>query len=254
MSAGVFDGISRRSLAIEARYEFVRMLRSPGFALPTLLFPPMFYLLFGVIMHIGKGRFDAAHYLMATYCVFGVIAPGLFGFGVTLAMEREQGLITLKRALPMPPHNYLLAKLAMAVAFALAIFCILALIGTTAGGVRLAPAQWALLGIVCALGVVPFCALGMLLGTLVSAQGAPAVANLVYLPMSFLSGLWVPLMILPAVLREAAPLWPAYHLGQLAYAAVGQPSVGPVATHVAVLAAFTLVFLALARRRLAPAT
>lgn len=251
MAAGLFDGISRRSLAIEARYEFLRMLRSPGFALPTLLFPPMFYLLFGVIMHIGNGRFEAAHYLMATYCVFGVIAPGLFGFGVTLAMEREQGLITLKRALPMPPHNYLLAKLAMAIAFALAIFAILAVLGTTAGGVRLAATQWATLGIVCAFGVVPFCALGMLLGTLTSAQGAPAVANLVYLPMSFLSGLWIPLFLLPAAVQALAPLWPAWHLGQLALAAIGQAPAGGVSWHVLYLAAFAALAFALATRRLA---
>ena len=31
----------------EAKYEFLRLLRTPAFAMPTLVFPPMFYLLFG---------------------------------------------------------------------------------------------------------------------------------------------------------------------------------------------------------------
>ena len=33
----------------EARFEFLRLWRSPSFSLPVLLFPPLFYLLFGEI-------------------------------------------------------------------------------------------------------------------------------------------------------------------------------------------------------------
>ena len=39
----------------EARFEFLRMLRMPTFALPALIFPGMFYTLFGVLMGSGKG-------------------------------------------------------------------------------------------------------------------------------------------------------------------------------------------------------
>jgi ABC-2 type transport system permease protein len=71
--------------------------------------------------------------------------------------------------------------------------------------------------------------------------------------MSFLSGLWMPLSILPPAVAAIAPLWPAYHLGQLALAAVGQPTDGATPLHIAALAAVTIVFLAVARRRLARA-
>ena len=70
--------------------------------------------------------------------------------------------------------------------------------------------------------MLPFCAIGLFIGTTVNGQAAPAVINLIYLPMSFLSGLWMPLSMLPAAVHDIAPLWPAYHLGQLALAAVGQ--------------------------------
>lgn len=247
---------ARRYYLLEARHEFLRLLRTPMFCIPTLAFPAMFYLLFGVLLNrgSGSGAFTPAVYFLAGYGVFGVMAPGLFGFGVSVAFDRDQGWLTLRRALPLPPGAYLIAKLVMAMLFAALVFALLAVIAVSVAGVRLPASAWALLFVVEVLGVLPFCAIGLFIGSLLSGQAAPAVINLIYLPMSFLSGLWVPLMILPAVLREAAPLWPAYHLGQLAYAAVGQPSVGPVAVHVAVLAAFTLVFLALARRRLAPAT
>ncbi|UXI69539.1 ABC transporter permease [Tahibacter amnicola] len=246
----VIDPRARNSLLQEIRCEFLRLWRSPSFIVPTLLFPGMFYVLFGVILTMSKS-FQAAHYMMASYCVFGVIAPGLFGFGVTVALEREKGLLALKRALPMPPANYLLAKLATAIAFALVIYLELCVLGATLGGVRLEAAQWLQLSLVPLLGVLPFCALGLLVGCLTTGQGAPAVGNLIYLPLAFLSGLWIPLFALPKVFQMLAPLWPAWHLGQLAQAAIGQPHTGTVFEHVTYLAGFTAILFYFAQRRLA---
>lgn len=239
-----------RSYALEARCEFLRVLREPAFAVPTLLFPPLFYLLFGVFMSRGGGG-EGARYLLATYGVFGVISAGLFGFGVTIAMDREQGFLKLKRAMPMPPGALLLAKLAMAMLFATLISLLLALISATLGGVRLAPLQWMLLLVVNIVGMLPFCALGLYLGTLFGGNAAPAVINVLFLPMSFLSGLWIPLTMLPALLGRVAVVWPAYHLGQIALKVVGFDQGQPLWMHAAVLAAMTAAFLGLAYRRLA---
>src|SRR5207342_1927188 len=103
---------------LEARCEFLRLLRAPSFAVPTLVFPPMFYLLFGVLLARPASNGGFATQLLATYSVFGVMAPGLFGFGVALALDRERGFLALKRALPTPPGALLLAKMAMAMLFA----------------------------------------------------------------------------------------------------------------------------------------
>jgi ABC-2 type transport system permease protein len=238
---------------LEAKLEFLRLLRTPAFALPTLLFPPMFYLLFGVLLARSSpaGAYQPAVYLLATYNVFGVMAPGLFGFGVTVALDRERGWLDLKRAMPMPPGAWLAAKLAMAMLFAAVIFSIMALVAVTLGGVRLPLSAWALLFVVDVFGVLPFCAIGLFLGCVVGGQGAPAVANLVYLPMAFLSGLWFPLAFLPPLVGQLAPLWPAYHLGKLALAAVGQGPASHAGWNLLALAATTAVFVALARWRLA---
>ena len=93
----------------DIRFELIKMLRTPAFALPTLVFPAMFYLLFGVLL---AQRQAAARplYSFAAYGVFGTMGPGLFGFGVSLAFEREHGLLMFKQALPMPPGAYLLAR------------------------------------------------------------------------------------------------------------------------------------------------
>lgn len=252
MNARIETAFNRRhTLALylrEAKYEFLRVLRTPAFSVPTLVFAPMFYLLFGVLLN--RGNTGAASYLMATYSVFGVIGPGLFGFGVGLAMDRERGLLTLKRVQPVPALAPLLARMGMAMLFAACIGVVLLALGMTLGGVRMDPAQSALLLCVDILGVMPFCALGLLIGTVSSGSGAPAVVNLIYMPMALLSGLWLPLKMLPAVVGQLAPLWPAWHLGQLALKLVDQDDGRPAWMHVAVLLGFTALCLWLAQRRL----
>ncbi len=243
---------SWRCYLLEARCEFLRLLRTPSFAVPTLLFPSLFYGLFGVLLGGSRGP-QAATWLLGGYGVFGVMAPGLFGFGVAIALDRERGLLLLKRALPAPVAATLVARLAMAMLFAAIIALQVLLLGVTLGGVALTPGQVAMLLVVDVLGVLPFCAIGLWIGSLVGGQGAPAVVNLVYLPMAFLSGLWIPLSMLPSTIAVLAPAWPSYHLAQLALKVLGQQAGGSAWGHVAVLAAVTLVFFALARRRLARA-
>lgn len=203
----------------EARSECLRYLRNPGFMLPITLFPTMFYLLFGIVMASHEGA-DVGRYLLASYGVFGVMSPGLFGFGVSLALERDGGLLTYKRALPMPPGAYLLGKTLMAMLAAAVVIVLLLIMGVAMAHVSLTARQAGMLLLTGLLGVLPFCALGMLVGTLIKGQGAPGLLNLIYLPMSFLSGLWIPINQLPGVLQQMAPIWPSYRLHRVALAAL----------------------------------
>jgi ABC-2 type transport system permease protein len=232
----------------EIRSECRRYLRTPGFLLPTLLFPTVFYLMFGIFLGHANGP-DASRFFLAAYGTFGVMAPGLFGFGVSLAMERDNGLMMLKRALPMPPAAYLLGKMVMALMVAAVIVGLLLAMAILLAHAPLSAVQIITMFFTCVFGVLPFCAMGLLVGSLIKGQAAPGAINLIYLPMAFLSGLWFPLSILPAFLQQLGPVWPSYHLNQLALDAVGLGH-GEVLTHVAVLAIYTVFFTAIAARRL----
>lgn len=231
----------------EARSEVLRYLRNPGFLLPIILFPNVFFVMFGLVLNHGND--EAARYMLASYSSFGVMAPGLFGFGVSLALERDSGLLTLKRALPMPPGAYLLGKMLMAVCVAFVVGALLLALALGLAHASLSAAQVASLLVVDALGVLPFCALGLWVGTLLKGQGAPGLLNMIYLPMAFLSGLWFPLSMMPKLLQQLAPIWPSYHLNVLARRAVGFTT-GAAWPHVLVLLGFTIGFLLLAARRL----
>lgn len=239
-----------RLYAMEAWAECLRMARTPAFVLPTLAFPVVFYLMFAVMLPGQWSSFQKATYLFATYGVFAVIGPALFGFGVGLAMDRDSGLLALKRVAPMPISAYFLARIAMSLLSGLVVLLLLSAAAFGLGGVKMALGDWLLLMAALLLGTLPFCAMGLFIGAVCKGQAAVAVVNLVYLPMSVLSGLWMPIFVFPAFLQQLAVIWPAWHLAQLALGLSGQLQAVPVWTHVGVLLAFTGLFLALAAWRL----
>lgn len=239
-----------RIQALESWFELLRVLRTPAFAIPSLVFPVVFYVLFALVLPGQWANFQKAAYLFATYGVFGVIGPALFGFGVGLAIEREKGWLELKRVSPMPTFVYFIAKISMSLVFAFAVLCLLTVAAVGFGGVRIAPLVWLQLVATLMLGTLPFCAMGLWIGTLVKGQAAVALVNLVYLPMSVLSGLWIPLFALPQVLQKLAVAWPSWHLAQMALGVVGQVKDVAYARHALVLLATTGVFLVLAAMRL----
>jgi ABC-2 type transport system permease protein len=240
-------GHTARIYLLETRSEFLRVLRTPGSAVPLILFPLMFYAFFGVMLAHGKEGPLQSLYALGGLSSFGVITPGLFGFGAGFAMDRGLGWLQVKRASPMPPAAYLLAKLGMSSLFSLLITLSLFAMAAGLAHVRMEPAQWSLLAITLVLGNIPFCALGLAVGAWVKPQSAPAVVNLIYLPMSFMSGLWMPLQFLPVFMQKLALFLPAYHLGRLAYSIIG---LYPDAAlpHVLALLGFTVGFLLIAAR------
>ena len=237
-----------RVYALEAKYEVLKAARMPVYAVSTIAFPVLFYAFFGIGFGGSRpaGAVTMATYLLATYGVFGVAGASLFGLGVGVAVERGQGWLQLKRATPMPAGAYLAAKLATAALFGAAIVAALSALAVAFGGVRMGAAGWIALVATLVVGSVPFCAMGLAVGTFAGPNSAAPLVNLIYLPLAFASGLWVPVEALPRAVQAVAPWLPPYHLAQLALGAVGAGRGEPAWTHVAALAAFTILFLGLA--------
>lgn len=234
-----------RSWVFESRAEFLKVVRMPAYAIPTVAFPAMFYILFGLSFGAGQsaGNVGMATYLLATYGAFGVIGAALFSFGVGVAIERGQGWMLLKRASPMPVSVYFAAKMVMSLGMSALVVAVLLVLGLSFGDVPFDISVLLKLYGVLLLGAIPFCAFGLLLGIFLGPNSAPAVVNLIYLPMAFASGLWIPIAFLPSFFQKVAPFLPAYHYAQLGLGVVGADDDRSTLLHAIYLAVFTVLAL-----------
>jgi ABC-2 type transport system permease protein len=252
----------RNAYLTEAKYECLRALRAPAFAIPFLLLPLVLYVLFGVLLagSMSHGDSTVARIMFVNWAIFGVMGPGMFGFGMFVANERDQGLLRLKRALPMPPAAYLGSKMGMVMLFTGIVMITLVAAALALGHPGLSAGQYLKISLVDILGSLPFCAVGLFIGTRASARSAPAFANLAYLPFMHLGGLFYPL---PKSVQPLEFISPAFYLDKLALRFAGAPSLDQIASAagvsshappmlcVTVLAGVTLLFTALSIRRLA---
>ncbi len=229
---------------LESKTEILRLFRTPGFSIPTLLFPVMFYTFFGIVFSMNAATMPT--YLMVTYSVFGVIGPALFSFGVGIAVERGQGWFNIKEVSPMPASAYIMSRITLTFIFSLAVIMLLFFMGAAFANVELMRQQWLLLAVVLILGSLPFCAIGMTLGLYLKSTSAPATVNLIYLPMGFLSGLWLPITLLPDFMQTFANVLPPYHLAQICLKIVEMDVGGNLWLHIGVLMLYSVVFMLLA--------
>ena len=183
-----------------------------------------------------------AKYLLATYGAFGVMGATLYAFGTGVAIERGLGWLELKRASPMPPAAYLLAKAVVSLVFGGAVVTLLFALGATFGGVRMAASQWLTMWVALVAGAIPFGAIGLAIGSFAGPNSAPGIVNMIYLPMGFLGGLWMPIDVLPQGLQNLAQFLPSYHFGQIALSILKVPTHGTTFGHIEALLGFALVF------------
>jgi ABC-2 type transport system permease protein len=227
----------------EVRFQLLSLSRNRSYVFSIFGFPVLFYLLFAVTNKdsVFQGH-TIARYLLAGYACFGAMGSSLFGIGAGLALERGNGWLEIKRISPMPAAAYLLAKLCASITFAVGITILLMILGTTLAGVHITVLEGFRLLLVIAAGVLPFASLGLVIGLLMPANAAPGVINLIYLPMSFCGGLWMPIEALPHWLQLFAHGLPSFWFARIALGTLGYFD-GSILTAWALLASYTVVFL-----------
>jgi ABC-2 type transport system permease protein len=238
-----------RMVAQQTRGEFLKLWRSPIFSIFSLALPVIFYLFFGIqqAQKFEQGV-NIGAYVLASLAAYGVANVMLFSFGIGVAVDRGRKFDVLMRATPLRPIATMIAKLLTGAAFALLALLVLFLFAALVGGLRMETGQWIALTWRLLLGSIPFLTLGFAIGYSVSPNAAPAVVNMIALPMYFASGLFVPLDQLPSFIRSIAPYLPAYHYGQIAWDAIGKPPDAPLWQSAVWLAGYTLAFAAIAVR------
>lgn len=220
----------------------VPLLRAPGYWVPVVLFPSLLFSFFGVPP--SQANPQIANILMASWSAFAVIGIGFFQFGVSIAQSRQEKWTDFVRTLPAGAGPKIAAQMGTAVLFLIMAVGLLWTLANFSTAVDLSLVQYARLAGALIVGVVPFVMLGIALGYALPARAAVPVANLMYLPLSYLGGLWMPPSMLPDIVQTLSPYVPTRQLGELVWAAVLD---NPIPwSSVQGLSLYTLLFMAVA--------
>jgi len=231
------------ALINETGAELLKALRAPEFILPTLLVPCAFYAIFGVMLDKTG---NSAIYLLATYGVFAVMGPSIFGFGVGVANERDRGWLELKRAAPAPAYSYISAKLITTLLFTATALMPIYLIAGFVGGVELTRETWISLFLVHLSATIPFVLIGLCLGLRLSSGGAVAISNILFLGLAILGGLWFPVFLFPSIMQSIAAVTPSFHMAEMALAVVGKSNLQSSTNNLLWVSVMSLTFLSFA--------
>jgi ABC-2 type transport system permease protein len=236
-------------LLAQTRSELRMRWRVPAFSLTNLALPIVFFVFFGLpVAHLRRADgVSLGAYLLASFGAYAVGSIMVYGFGIGVANERGMKVDRLLRASPLPPLVLMLAKVLTALVFALLALVLLIGFGIVVADIHQTPGVWATVVARLLAGSLPFVALGFAIGYWAGPHAAPAVANLIYLPLSFASGLFVPLDRLPGFVQTLAPCLPSYHYAQLAWSALGAGR-EPLGVSLLWLGGYTTLFLTLAVR------
>ena len=228
------------------RYELLRTVRNRRYFILALGFPIVLYFMIAAPNRgendLGGSGLSAPLYYMVGLAAFGAM-NAMLSIGGRIATERTAGWNRQLRVTPLSTRDYFRAKILTAYVTALAALGLLYVAGTMLG-VRLTGGEWLSMTGLILVGLIPFGALAILLGHLLTADAiGPAMGGLVAV-LAVLGGVWFP--VTSGALYDIARALPSYWLVQAAHVAIGGQGWGR--TGWLVVAGWSVVLIALARR------
>jgi ABC-2 type transport system permease protein len=182
-------------------------------------------------------------YLTPGILSWGVAVSAVFGSALTLVSWRRKQVLRRIRLAPVSATSVLSSRILVSTGVALvqgAIFVGIAMLPVF--GLKLSGSWWLSIPLLL-LGTIAFFALGMLVGAFAKTEeAASAAANIVVLPMAFLSGTFFPVDQAPVWLQTVSKIFPLRHMndGMLDVLVRGK-GIEALAVPAAVLVGFALV-------------
>lgn len=199
---------------------------------------------------VEDASLNAIQYLTPGLLGWAIASGATFGAALTLVSWRQKKILRRLRLAPVPAWSVVGARVGVSIAVALVqtvVFIGIAILPYF--GLRLSDYWWMVLPVLI-VGTLAFLAIGLLAGAIAKTpESATAIANIIVLPMAFLSGAFFPLDAAPAWIRTVSNVFPLRHLVDAMQAVMvrGEPP-SAVLPALGILAGFTVVVSAVAVR------
>jgi len=192
--------------------------RNPRALVFTFAFPLILIVLFSGLN--GNAEVDAygqkirfAQFYTPAIAMFSLVAACYTSLILGIATARDQGLLKRVRATPLPMGIYLGSWVVGAMLTGIAAVTLLFVVSVPAFGVQVTAAKLPAAMLTLVLGAACLASLGVAVASLVKdADQAMPVAQLTFLPVSFISGIWFPLDGAPGWIVGVAHFFPLAHI------------------------------------------
>lgn len=185
------------------------------FALPAVLL-----LLLGSIFnseHVQVPGVTTGQLYAAGMIAGGIMATSFQYLGISVASERDQGMLKRLYGTPLPHAAYFIGKIVQVFVCLIAEVTLLMIVGVAFYHLHLpsTPGKWLTLAWICLLGGTACALLGLGVSSLArSARSASPVITLPFLVLEFISGVFVPFSDVPRGLQVVAAIFPLKWMAQ----------------------------------------
>jgi ABC-2 type transport system permease protein len=242
-----------RLLAHQTRYDLLTFMRNRQARFFTVLLPVIFLVIFVSVFGnhgVGPEHIKASTYYVPGIAALAVLSASFSNLVISITAQRELGVLKRRRATPVPAVVLIGARALTVLLTSVVVTAVVIAIGAGAYGVHVAVSELAALGLSIAVGSLALACLGYAASSLIrSDDAAQPIVLALTLPLSFISGVYIPSVQLPSTLRHIAEAFPLQHLVAAMQKGFLPHSSGVAWTDLAVIAAWGAVGLAVALRR-----
>jgi len=198
------------------RYDLLSFWNNTQSRFFTILMPVLFLLLFSSIFRHTKatvpgGTMPEGVYYVGSIIAYGVIAASFTNLCVTVVQYREAGVYKRRRATPVPSGAIIGGRTLVGCLMGLVMAGILLAIGWFTVSAHLSARTLPAFVVTVVVGTIVFCVLGFAVSTVVrNADAAQPVVLAIFLPLSFISGVFIPVSSLPHWLADIGKVFPIY--------------------------------------------
>ena len=226
----------RLALALhQFRYDQKTFWRNPAAVFFTVAFPLMFLLIFELIFgddtleQLGNLKTDT--YYVPAILTLAIVSATMQSVAIRLTTERENGILKRGRGTPMPPWVFFAGRIGNAIVISLLMLIVVPGIGRLIYGVAIPWEHLPAVLVTLAIGAASFCALGVALTAIIpTEEAAPAITNVVILPLYFLSGVFIPETEIPDGVLHVADMFPIRHFFEAFFAAWNPLTAAPASS------------------------
>lgn len=211
-----------RLALVQLRYVNLAYWRNPAAAFFTFVFPLMFLVIFTALLghgqvHLGGRNVHQSTYYVASMGTFAVISATYTNLAVSLAFQRDNGVLKRTDGTPLPAGVFFAARVVHALLISILLVVITVAFGKLAYQADIpSGAALARFAVILVVGAAGFSALGFAVTAIIpNVDAAAPIVNATILPLLFLSGVFIPIGDdSPQWILWVARIFPVRHFAQ----------------------------------------